>query len=522
MPSSLSQRVKQFRTGVPSHVIVIARAGTGKTTTLVEGLKVVQGLKPTIIPSQQQESVWAELEKSKGANSVCFAAFNKSIQMELQKRVPAGVRAVTMHGLGFGAVNQAFKLNKTDGVTGFKTRILLEEITGKESKNMDNLVVTATEKLVGLCKANLVEPTYDSLMDIACAYDIELNDSVSEIFDYATQVLTLSKNDVARHGFIDFNDMVWLPVVHNLPVPKYDLLLIDEAQDLTRCQQELAMKSGRRLVLCGDPAQAIYGFAGADSQSMPRMQAILQETPAGCVLLPLNVTRRCGKKIVAEANVLVPDFEAHESTGEGQILHMCKDKKNSLGQTAVGPFYHDHIEAGDMVLCRTNAPLVSECFRLIRAKKKANIQGREIGTGLIKMIQRFRAKNLQNLSEKLEAWFKYECEKENKKKFPSESRIISLMDKRDCLDCFIQEAKNLPDVTRMIESIFSDTSKGGILLSSIHQAKGLEARRVFFLLLKEAQIPHPMARTAAARGQEYNLKYVAITRASETLVYVSN
>jgi superfamily I DNA/RNA helicase len=58
----------------------------------------------------------------------------------------------------------------------------------------------------------------------------------------------------------------------------------------------------------------------------------------------------------------------------------------------------------------------------------------------------------------------------------------------------------------------------GTLLSSIHRAKGLEAKRVF--ILRSDLLPHPMAKSEWAKGQEKNLSYVAKTRAIETLVYV--
>ena len=49
----------------------------------------------------------------------------------------------------------------------------------------------------------------------------------------------------------------------------------------------------------------------------------------------------------------------------------------------------------------------------------------------------------------------------------------------------------------------------------------LEAKRVFLLQPEGATIPHPMAKTARQREQEYNILYIAITRAIEEFVYVS-
>jgi DNA helicase-2/ATP-dependent DNA helicase PcrA len=89
---------------------------------------------------------------------------------------------------------------------------------------------------------------------------------------------------------ISFDDQIWLPLIHNLPIFKVETQVVDEAQDLNRMQQELMYLAGDRLLYIGDPNQAIYGFAGADSESMDRMRDYLMATS-----LPLTVTRRCGR-----------------------------------------------------------------------------------------------------------------------------------------------------------------------------------------------------------------------------------
>lgn len=526
MPTISERRKAALSTSAP-HVIIIARAGTGKTTTLVEGLKNIKGQTVNIQPSEQQQAIWDELEKSKNAKSICFAAFNKSIQLELEKRVPDGVQAKTMHSLGYGAVRNHFGLKQAPN--GNRVRLLLEEVSGRHIRDIDSTIVSAVDKLVGLSKANLVvDPTNEDFYVIASSYDIELNDSEDKIFDYSREVLKLAADEacIRRQGFIDFNDMIWLPVVHKLGLPKFDLLLVDEAQDLNRCQQELAMRCGRRLILCGDPSQAIYGFAGADSDSLPNMFNRLSETSQGCVELRLTVTRRCGKAIVQEANKFVPDFVAHDTNGQGDIKHslivgLDKPKDLSIKVDDNKLHYRNFVKPGDMVICRVNAPLVSECFKMIKMGKKANIQGRDIGQGLVNMIIKMSPKSIADLADKVGRWYEKEVAKENAKKFPSETRLQSLSDRRDCIDCFLAEADTVDQLIRRINDIFTDNGTPGVLLTSIHKAKGLEARRVFILDPKKVPFPHPMARSAAAKAQEYNLRYVAVTRAIETLVYVS-
>ena len=87
------------------------------------------------------------------------------------------------------------------------------------------------------------------------------------------------------------------------------------------------------------------------------------------------------------------------------------------------------------------------------------------------------------------------------------------------------EAKTLrwigDGIAAKIDDIFSDRTKAGIRLSSIHKAKGLEADRVFFLQLPKARCPHPMAKTPWQYEQEKNLLYVAYTRAIRELIIVS-
>lgn len=315
---------------------------------------------------------------------------------------------------------------------------------------------------------------------------------------------------------MDFDDMIWLPIKLNLPVTKYALLMVDESQDLNKAQQALALRAGKRLIFVGDVNQSIYGFAGADAESMANLETQLVNSEAGCRLLPLTVTRRCGKAIVAEAQRLVPEFEAHESNGEGKVTTAPFGTPTGTGQS-----YVDSVNDGDMIICRVNAPLVSQCFRFIKQNRKATIQGKDMIAGLISTVKKMKAKNIPDLVEKLDKWFHAEEEKELKKCNPSEARLIALQDRVDCLNVFASNVESVDEMINKIKTVFvdDDTIKG-IKLSSIHKAKGLEADRVFFLMPANAPCPHPMAKTAWAIKQEHHLVYVGITRAIKELTYV--
>lgn len=555
------------------HLIVKARAGTGKTTTLVEGLKRVMGQGgSSLIPSQQQKAVWDAMCLGPKPSTVCFVAFNKSIAMELQRRVPQGCEAMTMHSMGYKAVMKSMgRMEPCQWVVSDIIADLLG-VDIRELRRTKPTVLKATEELVSLCKMNLVgQSRYDNsdtvtilgdeLSILANHYEVDLSDNGErnvrqQVFNLVPRVLDECR-DPSKRRKINFDDMIWLPVVLNLPVFRFDLLLVDECQDLNRCQQALAKRAGKRLVLCGDMRQAIYGFAGADSKSMDRMKDELickeccgvggycmngQEGMAGvitdicptcngnegCIVLPLTVTRRCGRAIVREANTIVPDFEAHESCCDGKVSEAKYPTQKVNGETIELPWdqtYAPMCQPGDMVLCRVNAPLVSQCFRFLKRSIKATIQGRDVGKGLISTVEKLSIKKYMVVVEfikELSDWHHKEVSKEQAKRNPNESKIIGINDRHDCLLCFCDGATTTADVIRKIESVFTD-DKGapGIRLSSIHKAKGLEADRVFLLEPEGATVPHPMAKSAWQMEQEMNLRYVAITRAIKELVFVS-
>ena len=76
---------------------------------------------------------------------------------------------------------------------------------------------------------------------------------------------------------------------------------------------------------------------------------------------------------------------------------------------------------------------------------------------------------------------------------------------------------DLESKEELIEKIFTDEVKG-IMLSTIHKAKGLENERVFFLCPE--LIPSKYATQPWQYEQENHLRYVAITRAKRELIYV--
>ena len=72
-----------------------------------------------------------------------------------------------------------------------------------------------------------------------------------------------------EYGLIDFNDMI-TQFIKSDSCPKFDTVFIDEAQDLSRMQWDMAtalMFNAQDSFIAGDDDQAIFRWAGADVDS---------------------------------------------------------------------------------------------------------------------------------------------------------------------------------------------------------------------------------------------------------------
>ena len=460
-----------------THVVVEARAGTGKSTTCAEAMHRI-GRGPTLT----------------------YCAFNKAIAQEFQAKAPANCTAATMHSLGYGAIRNALGDTTIDAD---KTDKLAEQYFPDKWEDRESRLAAA--KLVSLCKSALVDgQDAEEIADLAGAYGVDLGSAGDDVLATVPEIL---RDSVENTAVIDFDDMIWLPVVLGLSPRPSDVLFIDEAQDLNPAQQamiHLLCPTGR-VVVVGDPRQAIYAFRGADAASMENTGALLRSTGRGLERYPLTVTWRCPASHVRLVNAIVPDLEVAPGAAEGIV--------ESLSEEAA----LDWLGAGDMALCRTNAPLVSACYRLLRDGKPAAIRGRDVGRGLLTLIAKMRARTVPALIEKLDDYHLAERSKLVKLRHPGPA-VAALVDKVECLVALTEGVTTIDDLKSRIQSLFSDESEEeAVLFSSIHRAKGLERNTV--TILSPHLLPHPSATTDREKVQESNLAYVAATRSKNRLIF---
>lgn len=457
------------------NVVVEALAGTGKSSTAVGCLQ--QGLR----------------------GKVGFVAFNSHIAEELQSRLPPHVPACTLHSLGLQACKKAFgRLVVDDGKLGKLARELLPDAYPS--------VRRAAEQLAKLCKYTLTpEKDYLARESLIEHYGLDIDDRDQDtVYRLANDLIERS---AAMTDVIDYDDMVWFPIRHNLIVDQFDLLLVDEAQDLNRAQQALARAAtvSGRLGAIGDRFQAIYGFTGADNNALPRLS-----TELGATVLPLTVTWRCPTSHVKIAQNLVPALEAAPHAVDGVVKTMAR--REIIG--AVRP--------GDLVISRKNAPLVGLTMKLILAGVPAMMRGREIGRGLLMLIGRLKADNLAHLIDRIEEHRDWESRRLIRKRADS-AQLEALNDRCDCLGQLASQVASLEELAEFINTKFDDRAQLSeqVVLSSVHRAKGLESHTVY--VLDPESLPLVRKDTKPWQlQQEHNICYIACTRSKHTLVFESH
>jgi DNA helicase-2/ATP-dependent DNA helicase PcrA len=449
------------------HTVVVARAGSGKTSTIMKAL--------TFVPP---------------GLSAFMAAFNKSIADELRGRAPRSVYVSTLHSFGLKACVSAFGRLQVDSR---RVDVFCDEIRGTAFGTVP--IKRSLAKCVSLAKGCLAT-TPEEIDCIIDRFQLDTGTTAKERDEFIVDVLEIMAMCKKVDGSIDFDDMVWLPVVHDLKTLQFDRVFIDETQDLNPNQISLALKAVKttgRICAVGDDRQAIYGFRGADENAV---QNVIDRLDAH--VLPLSVTYRCAKSITAEARTIVPDIEWAPNAEEGQVFRYVPAQ-----------LMLNEATPGDFVLSRANSPLISICMYFLKAGRRANIQGRDIGASLASFVKRSKCCDVSEFIAYVVEWRTEEC-----KRLVLKNRDTTTADDRaETLFALCEGARTVQEVLDRIENLFSDDGGEKIVLSSTHKAKGLERDRVF--VLESTYRKRPSV-------EEDNLYYVAVTRARRSLFLVAS
>lgn len=222
-----------------SNLFVKATAGSSKTTSMLECLKRTSPVKKKI-----------------------FLAFNKSISEELKERVPAGTETSTFHSKGLKILLQnfrlKFKVNENKAFSICRKILELNDIPVKQQTRY----IFELQEIWNQIRVNLCVDYPKDIPFICIEKDIEFKERMIDDIEALEKEWHKGIKKLSQGEFqIDFTDMLWVPYIllNEEAFPKYDIVFIDEGQDLNTLQTEIALRLVKpkrgRFVVVGDEAQ---------------------------------------------------------------------------------------------------------------------------------------------------------------------------------------------------------------------------------------------------------------------------
>lgn len=274
------------------NLLISADAGGAKTTTMVEIAKRLGNTGQRIVA----------------------LAFNKEAQISLESKMPYWIQSQTFHSFCLDALSK--HLGFKPKIDGRRVSRFLKELVPnwKARTEIEDSVLQlcSLAKAAGYaCQTTEDEEELVNLPEIADYYGI-----TGDAIGYAARVLNSCTADPST---VDFDDMLWLTLKLGVSFPAVSLYFLDEAQDTNPVQRMLLERmlglgqwisrradflndtitqvpASPRLIAVGDPHQSIYGFRGADSNSMSTLQSTFNMTE-----LELSFSYRCSQAVVLEA-----------------------------------------------------------------------------------------------------------------------------------------------------------------------------------------------------------------------------
>jgi DNA helicase-2/ATP-dependent DNA helicase PcrA len=473
-PTEEQKAIVAAAKGTKDNLLINALAGAAKTTTLQLICEAITGL------------------------PILSLAFNKKIAVEMEKRLPSHVKSQTLNSIGHQVWMAAIGRRQANLDSRKTYNLFKEHVDGLSRADKSDAweVMAEVQTLVRLMKTRGYIPknappgnALISRHDFLDQLEEEPNDFA---FQLAEALLTRSIK-CAYDGFIDFDDQIYMPTLFGGTWPRFPLVLVDEAQDLSSLNHAMLRKlATTRLIAVGDPWQSIYGFRGAVNSGMSKLKRDFSMTE-----MTLSISFRCPKSIVARANRRVPHMRPAAWAKEGKV--------EQLDYLAMA-----NIPDNAAIICRNNSPLFKLALQLIANGRGVQLIGADIGPALVKTLKKLgpESTSQQNVFTLINRW---ESEQLQKSKSPG-----SIADRAECLRVFAGTGPNLGAAIAYAEHLFS--SHGPIQLLSGHKSKGLEWDIVYHL--DPWRIPSQYATSPEEHEQELNVRYVIETRAKSELYLI--
>lgn len=427
-------------------ILVNAVAGSGKTATLMEMAK----------------------QYDKGI----YLAFNKAIVKDVIDKLPMGWQCNTFNSFGLKLIRQHWPKSKVNFRKyydyGSGAPVMLVSNHMSLSGNISDTSWKDTCQRFKIAKMYIPE---------------------------AKSILAQGKLDTS---VISGDDMLQYPIDNGWKSDPYDIVLVDECQDLNPQQIDfLSCIPTKKIVFVGDANQAIYGFRGSDPFALEKIKDTYFPEE-----YQLSESFRCPVELLQAVKRIVPQIVSKKTGGK-----IYTQRSNDV----------DYAEEC-FIISRINSHLIILANQFIREKKHFSIGSKfikQLKNNLNPMLR--GASNITEVRRRIQTKYDadYEAASDNK------WNKASIENKYDSLLTIMDYCNSLSEIKEFIEDLNmhkdgSSTRK----LMTIHASKGLETEHVYFLKSDMCEYFKDRALAYWEKQQEDNLYYVACTRALQTLTFV--
>ncbi len=486
-----------------NNLAIEARAGSGKTFMLKHLASMTTECKVKIV------------------------AFNVHIASELSEKLKKQWKTVTVqtiHSAAYSILSERMSCKLDVDGDEVKYRDIIREMIKRADDSYDKELAGVVRELTKMARLTLTDyRDYEAMQEMADVYNkptqiifftddgrLKIRVESQEVLTLVEKALDKGIKQADKRGYIDFDDMLYLVASRGYtPSKQVDIVMADEGQDFNAAQIkvfEVLGKKGSQKIIVGDSYQAIQGFAYAAYDSFKRLGSAIGEHKR----LTMPITYRCPASHVRLASQIVPDFQAREGAPEGVLEYAHTDDFPAL------------VKAGDLVICRTTAPLIKNCIKLLQAGTPAYVRGRALHKELIEFIK--KAMSFANTKLVSDAFAAVETYIYNQIGLlmdhdASESAISNFTDRAECALAILAAypVSSLDELSEKIKQLTvepDDTEK--VVLATGHRSKGDENKRVF--VLNYSWLPFTRSDMSDEQSrQEDFVHYVILTRSSGAL-----
>jgi len=434
---------------------IIAFAGTGKTSTLVEYTKRRPKLR------------------------FLYVAFNKSVQIEASEKFPKNVQCRTAHSLAWSNFGRKYSDKLVNDIKAFMVKDTLNLVNYEDAKNvistLYNYLISAD---IDISKIHIPKRAFE-------LYKLKKKQA-PDLVELAQKLWSLMQSlDDQNVGMLHDGYLK----LYQLSRPKlhFDCILLDEAQDINPVIADIVVSQKCSKIIVGDPHQQIYSFRGAQD-IISKINA--EETKY------LTHSFRFTNNIARLANLILITFKNEDRKLVGL---KTKNKKNPFDTYTY--------------ITRTNAFVFDKAAQLHRKKKIGFIGGiKGYRFNRIKDAYHLLKGNKERIQNRYIAWFNSYIEMKEYAQSAEDWELLGICK-------MVEKYNDaIPKLIHDIKKYHVDEKDAEVFLTTAHKAKGLEWENTFLAddfppLIDDDKIID----SNELDSDEFNLIYVAITRSKQRI-----